>query len=105
MPKVVMYSTAICPYCMRARSLLQRKGVVFEELSIEGDRARMREMIERSGRNTVPQIFIDDRHIGGYDDMAELDVMDELDPLLGLAGAPDGLADAHAPAHSEDGPT
>lgn len=91
MPKIVMYTTAICPYCMRAKSLLRRKGVEFEELRIEGDRERMREMIRRSGRNTVPQIFIDDRHVGGYDDMAELDVMGELDPLLGLEpqGEPD----------------
>ncbi len=91
MPKVVMYTTAICPYCLRAKSLLNRKGVVFEELQIEGNRERMREMIQRSRRNTVPQIFIDDYHVGGYDDMAELDMMGKLDPLLGLEpqGEPD----------------
>ncbi|MCW8903379.1 glutaredoxin 3 [Sedimenticola sp.] len=91
MPKVVMYTTAICPYCMRAKSLLNRKGVAFEELQIEGNRERMREMIQRSQRNTVPQIFIDDYHVGGYDDMAELDMMGKLDPLLGLEpqGEPD----------------
>lgn len=91
MPKVVMYTTAICPYCLRAKSLLNRKGVAFEELQIEGNRERMREMIQRSRRNTVPQIFIDDYHVGGYDDMAELDVMGKLDPLLGLEpqGEPD----------------
>ncbi|PLX61192.1 glutaredoxin 3 [Sedimenticola selenatireducens] len=91
MPKVVMYTTAICPYCMRAKSLLNRKGVAFEELQIEGNRERMREMIQRSRRNTVPQIFIDDYHVGGYDDMAELDMMGKLDPLLGLEpqGEPD----------------
>lgn len=84
MPKVVMYTTAICPYCLRAKALLDRKGVAFEELQIEGNRERMREMLERSQRNTVPQIFIDDFHVGGYDDMAELDMMGKLDPLLGL---------------------
>jgi glutaredoxin 3 len=84
MPKVVMYTTAICPYCMRAKALLERKGVTYEELRIEGNRERMREMIQRSRRNTVPQIFIDDYHVGGYDDMAELDMMGKLDPLLGL---------------------
>ncbi|MCW8889027.1 MAG: glutaredoxin 3 [Sedimenticola sp.] len=84
MPKVVMYTTAICPYCLRAKQLLSRKGVTFEELRIEGDRERMRQMIQRSQRNTVPQIFIDDFHVGGYDDMAEMDAMGELDPLLGL---------------------
>ncbi len=85
MPKVVMYTTAICPYCLRAKALLDRKGVAFEELQIEGNRERMREMLQRSQRNTVPQIFIDDFHVGGYDDMAELDMMGKLDPLLGLA--------------------
>lgn len=91
MPKIVMYTTAICPYCLRAKSLLNRKGVAFEELQIEGNRERMREMIQRSRRNTVPQIFIDDYHVGGYDDMAELDMMGKLDPLLGLEpqGEPD----------------
>lgn len=84
MPKVVMYTTAICPYCLRAKALLERKGVAFEELQIEGNRERMREMLQRSQRNTVPQIFIDDFHVGGYDDMAELDMMGKLDPLLGL---------------------
>lgn len=85
MPKVVMYTTAICPYCVRAKSLLDRKGSSFEERRIEGDRELMRQMIERSGRRTVPQIFIDDYHVGGYDDLAELDAMGKLDPLLGLA--------------------
>ncbi|MCW8943932.1 MAG: glutaredoxin 3 [Sedimenticola sp.] len=84
MPKVVMYTTAICPYCMRAKQLLSRKGIEFEELRIEGDREKMRQMIQRSQRNTVPQIFIDDFHVGGYDDMAEMDAMGELDSLLGL---------------------
>jgi glutaredoxin 3 len=84
MPKIVLYTTAICPYCMRAKSLLKRKGVEFEEFRIEGDRERMREMIQRSRRNTVPQIFVGDYHVGGYDDLAELDMMGQLDPLLGL---------------------
>jgi glutaredoxin 3 len=58
--------------------------VEFEEFRIEGDRERMREMIQRSRRNTVPQIFVGDYHVGGYDDLAELDMMGQLDPLLGL---------------------
>lgn len=85
MPNVVMYTTAICPYCVRAKSLLDRKGVTFEERRIEGDRELMRQMIERSRRKTVPQIFIDDYHVGGYDDLAELDAMGKLDGLLELA--------------------
>ena len=74
MPRVQIYTTAICPYCVRAKSLLERKGVGYEELRIEGNRDLMREMLERSQRRTVPQIFIDDYHVGGYDDMAALDV-------------------------------
>ena len=85
MPKVVVYSTAICPYCVRAKALLQRKGVEYEEKMIEGDREAMREMLNRSKRKTVPQIFIGDYHVGGYDDLAELDSEGKLDPLLEIA--------------------
>ena len=84
MPKVIVYSTTICPYCVRAKALLERKGVEYEELYIEGNRELMREMLERSKRRTVPQIFIGERHVGGYDDLVELDVLGELDALLGL---------------------
>ncbi|MEW7976934.1 MAG: glutaredoxin 3 [Candidatus Sedimenticola endophacoides] len=84
MPKVEVYSTAICPYCVRAKELLGRKGVEYQEKMIEGDRELMREMITRSNRRTVPQIFIDDFHVGGYDDLAELDAFGRLDPLLGI---------------------
>ena len=84
MPKVEMYTTAICPYCMRAKALLGKKGVEFEEKRIEGNRDLMKEMLKRSKRNTVPQIFIDDFHVGGYDDMAEMDAFGKLDPLLGI---------------------
>ena len=85
MPKVVMYTTSVCPYCIRAKQLLQHKGISFEELNIEFDRSLMQECFTRSQRRTVPQIFIDDYHVGGYDDMAEMDAMGKLDPLLGLA--------------------
>ena len=84
MPEIDMYCTSTCPYCQRAEKLLQKKGVEFNKINVEGDQAKLKEMLKRSGRNTVPQIFIDDKHIGGFDDMAELDIMDELDPLLGL---------------------
>ncbi|OGT89180.1 MAG: glutaredoxin 3 [Gammaproteobacteria bacterium RIFOXYA12_FULL_61_12] len=86
MPNVVVYSTTVCPYCVRAKALLKRKGVAFQEIMIDNDRALMREMMERSQRRTVPQIFIGDHHVGGYDDMAELDSLGELDPLLGING-------------------
>jgi glutaredoxin 3 len=84
MPTVVLYTTAICPYCVRAKMLLQRKGIDFEERRIEGSRELMREMLERSQRRTVPQIFIDDFHVGGFDDLAELDMEGRLDELLGV---------------------
>lgn len=79
---VQMYATAFCPYCVRARRLLKRKGIEFEEIRVDKDQGEMRTMIQRSQRTTVPQIFIADRHIGGYDDMAALDQAGKLDPLL-----------------------
>ncbi|QGU33019.1 glutaredoxin 3 [Thermochromatium tepidum] len=84
MPQVTVYTTQTCPYCDRARRLLKRKGVHFTEIPVDQDRARMTEMVERSGRHTVPQIFIDDFHVGGYDDMVLLDMEGELDERLGL---------------------
>jgi glutaredoxin 3 len=82
MPTVQIYATAFCPYCVRARRLLKQKGVEFEEIRVDKDREEMRSMIQRSNRTTVPQIFINQRHIGGYDDMAALDRAGKLDPLL-----------------------
>jgi glutaredoxin 3 len=105
MPKVMMYTTAVCPYCVRAKMLLDKKGVDFEEIRIDHNLERMQEMMERSQRRTVPQIFIDDRHVGGYDDLAELDAFGKLDPLLGLAAHDDEAAFPHAADASEDGPT
>ncbi len=85
MPNVVMYTTAHCPYCIRARNLLDKKGVAYTDLRVDDNPALRPEMIERaSGRTSVPQIFIDDFHVGGFDDMAELDVDGELDQRLGL---------------------
>ena len=105
MPKVQIYSTAHCPYCVRAKALLDRKGMAYEELRIDGNRELMREMLQRSQRLTVPQIFIDEFHVGGYDDMAELDSEGRLDPLLGLAPHLDEATDPHAIDSSEDGVT
>ena len=81
-PKIVMYATAWCPYCARARNLLARKGVSFEEIDVEERPEARAEMIERSGRNTVPQIFIGARHVGGSDELQALDAAGGLDPLL-----------------------
>lgn len=83
MSKVIIYTTGICPYCTRAKELLQRKNIVFDEIRIDTDREQMRIMQERSQRHTVPQIFIDDLHVGGFDDLAALEARGELDPLLG----------------------
>jgi glutaredoxin 3 len=81
--KVVMYSTAFCGYCMRARSLLERKGVAVEEIKVDGNPRERDTMVKKSGgRRTVPQIFIGERHVGGYDDLAQLDRSGELDQLL-----------------------
>ncbi len=78
---VTMYATAWCPYCSQARALLERKGVAWVEFDTD-DSPRRAEMIERSGRRTVPQIFIGDRHVGGCDDLYALDAAGDLDRLL-----------------------
>ena len=83
MPKVVMYTTRVCPYCTRARKLLHRKGIAYAEIPVDQDHEQFEVMVERSRRHTVPQIFIDDLHVGGYDDLARLDARGDLDPLLG----------------------
>lgn len=83
-PKPVIYTQALCGYCAAARQLLKAKGVAFTEINVTFNARRRAEMIERSGQRTVPQIFIGERHIGGYDDMAELDHRGELDALLGV---------------------
>ena len=81
-PKIEMYATSWCGYCERARQLLRRKGVEFAEISVEGQPERRAEMIQRSGRRTVPQIFIAGQHIGGSDELDELDQAGKLDALL-----------------------
>jgi glutaredoxin 3 len=81
-PKVQMYSTGWCPYCDRARRLLKEKNVAFEEIDVEARPEARAEMMARSGRRTVPQIFIGDTHVGGSDDLYELDAANGLDPLL-----------------------
>ena len=83
---VTIYTTMFCPYCVRAKRLLGRKGVAFEEIAVDGDRARRAEMVARAaGRSTVPQIFIDGRHVGGADELADLERAGKLDALLATA--------------------
>lgn len=87
MPKIVMYATAVCPYCIRAEQLLNRKGVTdIEKIRVDLEPERREEMLAKSnGKRTVPQIFIGDVHVGGCDDLHELDRQGKLDALL--AGA------------------
>ena len=82
MAHVRMYTTSICPYCEMAKQLLTRKGVAFEEIDVLGKPALRDEMRERSGRSTVPQIWIGATHVGGCDDLYELDRRGQLDPML-----------------------
>ena len=83
MSKVKIYTTPICPYCVRAKSLLKKKGAEFEEIDVFMDSGARQEMESKSnGRRTVPQIFIGEQHIGGCDDLYALDSAGELDPLL-----------------------
>lgn len=82
MSKIVVYCSAGCPYCTGAKNLLETKGVAFEEIRIDKQRGMRQEMEDRSGRTSVPQIFIGERHIGGYDELSALDAAGELDPLL-----------------------
>lgn len=82
MSDVVIYSKIPCPYCVRAKMLLQRKGVKFTEILIDENPEKCEEMIQKSNRRTVPQIFINGQHIGGCDDMYALDKTGQLDELL-----------------------
>ena len=83
MQRVLMYCTEVCPYCVRAEALLKRKGVAeIEKIRIDLDPARSEEMITRTGRRTVPQIYIGETHVGGCDDLHDLDRQGKLDPLL-----------------------
>jgi glutaredoxin 3 len=85
MAQVVIYTTSYCPYCFRAKSLLRSKNVVFEEIDVTENPERRAEMERLSRRYTVPQIFIDGKPIGGYDDAQRLDNAGKLDELLGVA--------------------
>lgn len=84
MADVVIYTTSYCPYCTGAKALLRAKNVSFKEIDVTQDQALREEMERRANRYTVPQIFIDGRPIGGYDDARRLDALGELDRILGL---------------------
>ena len=83
MPHILMYCTAVCPYCVAAERLLKSKGITeIEKIRIDQQPARRAEMMERTGRRTVPQIYIGERHVGGFDDLAALDASGGLQSLL-----------------------
>jgi glutaredoxin 3 len=87
MAEIEVYSGFMCGYCFAAKRLLKRKGVEFTEINVSVRPGRRMEMMERAGgRHSVPQIFIDGRHIGGCDDLMALDAAGKLDPLLGIGG-------------------
>jgi len=81
-PEILLYVSGWCPFCQRARSLLTKKGLAYREIDVDEDAKLREEMIARSGRRTVPQVFIADRHIGGCDDLLALDGSGELDRLI-----------------------
>lgn len=88
--RVLMYSTESCPYCQRAERLLRARGVeAIEKIRVDLEPARRQEMMARTGRRTVPQIYIGDTHVGGFDDLSELDAADGLLPLLNAGRAAD----------------
>lgn len=82
MARVVVYTTTICPYCVRAKMLLQRKGVAYEEIDVSHDHDARMALVQRTGQRTVPQIFINDRPIGGSDELHALERSGQLDALL-----------------------
>jgi glutaredoxin 3 len=82
MPKIIIYSKDPCPYCVRAKNLLRRKGIEFTEIKITSDEIKSEMIAKSGGRMTVPQIFINEKHIGGCDDLHALDAAGKLDELL-----------------------
>ena len=82
MPKVIMYATGSCPYCLRAESLLTSKGAEIEKIRVDLEPEQREEMMNKTGRRTVPQIYIGETHVGGFDDLALLDRKGELIALL-----------------------
>ncbi len=82
MPDIKIYSTAVCPYCVAAKNFLKQRGQSWEEIRVDLDPALRKEIVEKTGRTSVPQIFINGQHIGGFDDMVALDRAGGLAPLL-----------------------
>lgn len=85
MAQVTIYTTKVCPYCIRAKQLLERKGIEFQEISAEDEAVREAMIQKAGGQRTVPQIFINNHHVGGCDDLYALDKAGKLDPMLNAA--------------------
>lgn len=85
MPRVVIYTTTSCPYCTRAKAFLRSKNVDFEEIDVSRDERLQEEIIRLSGRRTVPQIFINGKSVGGFDDIKQMDATGDLDRLLEIS--------------------
>ncbi len=88
MPKILIYTTNICPYCLMAKRLLDKKGVSYTEINVDSQLGLREEMMRKTKRRTVPQIYIGDVHVGGFDDLYALDQQKKLDALLGLNVTP-----------------
>ena len=84
MPVILIYTSTICPYCIMAKRLLDKKGVTYQELNVDTDPELRQEMMQRTKRRTVPQIYINDLHVGGFDELRALETRKELDPLLAI---------------------
>ncbi|SDJ10104.1 glutaredoxin 3 [Paraburkholderia steynii] len=82
MSSITIYTTPTCPYCLAAKALLKKKGLSYEEINVQGDRATALALMERTGRRTVPQIFVGETHVGGFDDLNALETAGNLDPLV-----------------------
>ncbi|MCQ8117799.1 MULTISPECIES: glutaredoxin 3 [Methylomonas] len=82
MPDIIIYTAKLCPYCTMAKKLFDRKGVGYTEINVDAEPGLRQQMMEKTKRRTVPQIYIGERHIGGFDDLHALDMNHELDPLL-----------------------
>lgn len=85
MPEILIYTTKICPYCVMAKRLLDKKGVAYTELNVDASPGLREEMMAKTQRRTVPQIYIGDMHVGGFDELYALEQKKQLDTLLGLA--------------------
>ena len=86
MARVIIYTTPSCPFCVRAKRLLHERGIAYDEIDVADDDALRADLVQRTGRQTVPQIFIDGRSIGGFEELAALDETQQLDPLAAQDG-------------------